>query len=88
LIGEILGQALGEYAFYGTGRVVAMMFTPHIGVPPFSDKRSEPPSPWYALTFDRNGKRFYRIEGLLMLGVLFWAAAVALFLVGWWMNGL
>jgi hypothetical protein len=88
LIGEILGQALFELVFYGTGRVVAAMFTPHILVAPFTDKRSEPRGPWYALTYARDGQRFYRVEGVAMLGLLFWLAAVALFLFGWWLNGL
>ncbi len=67
---------------------MAAVFTPHIGVAPIKGKSWEPRRPWNAFTYKSAGKRLYYIEGLQMLGMLFWLVAGGLFGLGWWLNGL
>ena len=75
MLGEIIFQAIGEVLLYGTGRLVAAVFTPRIHV----SRTGADPSPfvtrrgWFALTYSRDGRRYYYDSAVMLLGLLFWA---------------
>ena len=75
MLGELVVQIVGEVLLYGTGRLVAAAFTPHIHV---SRTGVDPPSSvphrrWFALTYKRDGRRYYFESTITLLGLLAWA---------------
>ena len=75
MIGDILFEVVGQMICYPTGRAIAAVATPHIKA---SLSVSEPVGRAkrraFALTFVRDGTRYYYQDTLTLLGLLFWMA--------------
>jgi hypothetical protein len=74
VIGELVFQLVGEILCYGTGRVIVRVFTPTIQVPPTSSDPwpRESKHRWFAMTYGRDGRRYYYESTVTFIGVLFW----------------
>jgi hypothetical protein len=84
MIGEVVAQFVGEVLCHGTGRVILSITTPGIRIP----KTAATPWPrktvrsWFALTYARDGSRYYYDETVTFVGLLFWVAVVVAIVVG------
>jgi hypothetical protein len=84
MIGEVVAQFVGEVLCYGTGRMILSIMTPGIRIPktaathwPRKTARS-----WFALTYTRDGSRYYYDETVTLVGLLFSVAIVIAIVVG------
>lgn len=69
MIGEIIFQGVFEVACYGVGKMMAIIFLPHIGIEPLEKQKAMPPWKWRGLTYEKSGKRFLYTESLQLLGL-------------------
>ena len=83
MIGEIVIQIVGEIVGYATGRLLLSVFTPHIRIARLSASSRPPKQGRFALTYTRNGHRYYFDEAVTATGVLFWLVVIIAVSVAW-----
>jgi hypothetical protein len=76
MIVDIILQAVGEIVGHVTGRAILSVVTPHIHVVPLSKTARVPKQGWFALTYTKDGRRYYFDDTVTATGVLFWVAVI------------
>jgi hypothetical protein len=69
---EFIAQGIFEVLLYGTGKVVCMLFLPHLGIEPFEKQKPMPRFKWWAFTYVKNDRRFLHTESVQFVGLIFW----------------
>lgn len=82
MLGDVIGQFVGEVVGYATGRVLLAVVRPQVGAEPLSSAPEPKPQPWYALTYLRSGKRYYHRQAVSAVGIGFWLFVIAALLAG------
>ena len=86
---ELIGQFIFEVLAYGTGKIFALVFVPHIGIEPFDQQRSAPRWKWRGFSYLKGGRRFLYTESIQLLGLGVWIimALVVIAFSGWGAAG-